>query len=881
MAEWHEKIPDSMLSAGVSSLADRPNKPASYGVGGLSAEQLKKRFDTLSIALIEKLNAVIEGVQANDFADHVKLGLDKYTTLGAFRNAIADGSILDELSVELETGKRESVAALLRMFSDDIAALEEATKSSTTPEAGKLATYNDKGELNVSLRFEGGLYTGAAVPIDVADKLVRDAEEKFATSIRVDADASTNKLTVSLLNERGEVVASSADVELPLGQFVEAVLSDDGKDVIFTLANGSTVTIPTESIGGNIKLADSTGDSTEMAMSQKATTDALNAVVAYIDENVASSVPSEDIDSLKVQMAIEKSYSESVLYKHSTESFIAGRDFSVGYDAPASSSGIVIGKASDAKVFSNYPLNLANYSIDGMEHDGALSISYDESTNTFTVNGTVESSSASKTVLKIPLVNSISFKSGEKFYLFVKKVGGSCSRNKGDVGFGTGGDGTLAFSVKPPYSGESSDEAIVQDDTEIAFFGITVPNTGMTFTNYQFTVLFGREFEVTRTSPLTGVEVFYNDTETETFEPVFPLAIDRKYEDGTLSFYFLFDGWEDETGNVGVDFSVSTIEPKLTVEQEEGGSRTAVMSQYAVRNYVNTKTSSVVSEAKSFSQELFDDLRTDVANVKDALKGVHYETKKLTSIDSLTKALPPQTLPYIQVNSFGRYVLLLGDEDKYAYESDIGVLNRMPNLVCTYDEETNEFTFNGVANGNVYIPIVPVLYSDFMKIEALEEKTSTGACLIPTFTYDENESTVEQVTVAWHAGTVTKDSVTSEKNFAQITSSESGGRVRVWKEMLDEYEGFGQYIRMRFGENDVSVTVKDFKIKFAIVPFYSEEVNSVKIEFNKYVSVDEIVGARKLDYDKTIRIYVNDSDIYEEFGFAPEVDVDITYLEKI
>ena len=190
----------------------------------------------------------------------------------------------DQVGEDLQTFKEEVERTLESIGS---------TEGSTVPEPGKVAAYNEKGELTVSLQFNGEEKTGAAVPINVVAEIVEGAVAANATSIRINADASTNKLSIDLLNANGEVVASSAEVELPIGQFVEAVLSDDGKNVIFTLANGSTVTIPTESIGGggvNIELEQTTGTRTDAAMSQKAVTDALDGKLDKPASNGSTSV---------------------------------------------------------------------------------------------------------------------------------------------------------------------------------------------------------------------------------------------------------------------------------------------------------------------------------------------------------------------------------------------------------------------------------------------------------------------------------------------------------------------------------------------------------------------------------------------------------------
>lgn len=56
-----EPISEAQIKAnGVVSLAVRPNQPAQYGAGSLSAKELQKRFDNLSRLAIVKLNALVQ-----------------------------------------------------------------------------------------------------------------------------------------------------------------------------------------------------------------------------------------------------------------------------------------------------------------------------------------------------------------------------------------------------------------------------------------------------------------------------------------------------------------------------------------------------------------------------------------------------------------------------------------------------------------------------------------------------------------------------------------------------------------------------------------------------------------------------------------------------
>ncbi len=63
------KITDAFIMAnGVQSLADRPNQPSRYGAGGLTAAELKKRFDLLTTEVIKKYNALVTALSDPEVA---------------------------------------------------------------------------------------------------------------------------------------------------------------------------------------------------------------------------------------------------------------------------------------------------------------------------------------------------------------------------------------------------------------------------------------------------------------------------------------------------------------------------------------------------------------------------------------------------------------------------------------------------------------------------------------------------------------------------------------------------------------------------------------------------------------------------------------------
>ena len=84
---------------GVQALSNKPNIASQYGVGGLSAENLKLWFDKLATFLADKVNEVCDALGADDAAEYIRLALDDYgiETLDELIAAILNGDLADRL----------------------------------------------------------------------------------------------------------------------------------------------------------------------------------------------------------------------------------------------------------------------------------------------------------------------------------------------------------------------------------------------------------------------------------------------------------------------------------------------------------------------------------------------------------------------------------------------------------------------------------------------------------------------------------------------------------------------------------------------------------------------------------------------------------------
>ena len=121
---------------GVQALADRPNKPAQYGVGGLTPAQLKAWFDRLATLLAGRINAIITTLGSTDAPKYIRVPLDaaniKY--LSDFISAFASGDIAaDVLKVRTSVAdeKKIPLQAKLNNIDTDKGKLEESYENGT------------------------------------------------------------------------------------------------------------------------------------------------------------------------------------------------------------------------------------------------------------------------------------------------------------------------------------------------------------------------------------------------------------------------------------------------------------------------------------------------------------------------------------------------------------------------------------------------------------------------------------------------------------------------------------------------------------------------------------------------------------------------------
>ena len=146
-------------SGGISALADRPNQPSTFGMGGLSASELKKKFDELATEVKDKINEVIAKVlQSNEATKYIPFPTERsfvggYQSVYDFIDAFKDGKIAQDLQVKTNNGVfylSEIINTLL--FNDsknaeDIEGLRLATEAVVSALRQEHQYFATKGEI--------------------------------------------------------------------------------------------------------------------------------------------------------------------------------------------------------------------------------------------------------------------------------------------------------------------------------------------------------------------------------------------------------------------------------------------------------------------------------------------------------------------------------------------------------------------------------------------------------------------------------------------------------------------------------------------------------------------------------------------------------------
>ena len=100
------KIDDTAVKAvSIATLADRPNTSSTYGEGGLTAAQLKARFDAFPKLVQDKINKIIEVLSTSEAGMYITLP----------ENTTGKDNLYDFVSLFNKDGRHENIADYIEM----------------------------------------------------------------------------------------------------------------------------------------------------------------------------------------------------------------------------------------------------------------------------------------------------------------------------------------------------------------------------------------------------------------------------------------------------------------------------------------------------------------------------------------------------------------------------------------------------------------------------------------------------------------------------------------------------------------------------------------------------------------------------------------------
>jgi hypothetical protein len=165
MKKFDEITQAKIASLGVQSLADRPNVSSQYGVGGLTAFELKGAFDKLAIFLAQRINLIQSKLASEEACEYIliKSEDEKEITLSDFFVSILNGELANffKLHPNLTSNDLMSIQAIINNIAKDISTLAsdletvEGDYINSKALEDKLASYIKSERLERELGYVG------------------------------------------------------------------------------------------------------------------------------------------------------------------------------------------------------------------------------------------------------------------------------------------------------------------------------------------------------------------------------------------------------------------------------------------------------------------------------------------------------------------------------------------------------------------------------------------------------------------------------------------------------------------------------------------------------------------------------------------------------
>ena len=194
---------DDITNNGVQALSKQPTRQSAFGEGGLSADDLKKRFDKLPTLLAKKINAIISALGDGGDNINVKLGeksITLKTLVNNFAEKIEKGTFADTMKVDAGNEKsslQNVITSLLKDISDIDTVIENLKSDFENGTFAESMQASYGGELKSVEYIINSLLNSISGINTVIETLERDFEDgTFADTMKVDVKEQKPSLQV-------------------------------------------------------------------------------------------------------------------------------------------------------------------------------------------------------------------------------------------------------------------------------------------------------------------------------------------------------------------------------------------------------------------------------------------------------------------------------------------------------------------------------------------------------------------------------------------------------------------------------------------------------------------------------------------------------------
>ena len=298
-----------LAAKGVSALSDRPNTRKQYGVGGLTAQELKAWFDKLSVFLAEKINEIHDTISEDGASDYIKIDTDdaNIATLGDLVRAIYSGYLSERaLYVTVPGAAEGTLVQVLRYLNGKISLNAENINTLMSNAGVRISLVTSGNTVTVRLTNSTGKVL-AFITLDltattdrIADGAVtmpKIAEKSLSTDAFADQSVSTRTIQPKAVTED----KLSAELLLKLASLAGGALSGvsfDPSTNRITVTNAAGQSFSAELVFDSSSIdADPKGTAKQAVSAHNADTSAhadLRKIVSELAQRLSAIADSDD-----------------------------------------------------------------------------------------------------------------------------------------------------------------------------------------------------------------------------------------------------------------------------------------------------------------------------------------------------------------------------------------------------------------------------------------------------------------------------------------------------------------------------------------------------------------------------------------------------------